>query len=657
MAVGRSLAGGFSWKRCLPALIATTVLTLSWATPAVAEPSAGDYFVHSLPGAPDGPLLKMHAGHVEVTPEHNGNLFFWHFQNKHIANKQRTVIWLNGGPGCSSEDGAMMEIGPYRLKDDHTLVYNEGAWNEFANVLFVDNPVGTGYSYVDTDSYVHELDEMANQFVIFLEKWFALFPEYEHDDLYIAGESYAGQHIPYIAKHILARNKLPSSKYKWALQGLLIGNGWISPKEQYDAYLQFAYEKKLIEKGTDIANKLEVQHRLCQKELAVGPATIDSSACETILQDLLQFTVKVGASGKQECFNMYDVRLRDTYPSCGMNWPPDLVNVTPYLRRKDVTDALHISPNKNTGWTECNGAVGSQFRATQSKPSIDFLPDILSEVPVVLFSGAEDLICNHLGTEALISNMAWNGGRGFELSPGTWAPRRDWTFEGQPAGFWQEARNLTYVLFYNSSHMVPFDYPRRTRDMLDRFMGVDISSIGGQPTDSRLDGEKMGPETTVGGAAGNSTADQQAVKAKLDAAKWEAYRKSGEIVLVIVIVLTGLWGYYVWRDRRRRQGYRGLAAAENGGISPPGLGLGGNNTTERVGRAIGLENFRNKRNGNATRDVEAGDFDEAELDDLHVRTPVDAVRGGDVERYSIGGASDDDEEEGVEKKGQGSVRR
>lgn len=76
-----------------------------------------------------------------------------------------------------------MEIGPYRLKDENTLVLNDGSWNEFANLLFVDNPVGTGFSYVDTDSYVHELDEMADQFVVFLEKFFALFPEYEHDDV------------------------------------------------------------------------------------------------------------------------------------------------------------------------------------------------------------------------------------------------------------------------------------------------------------------------------------------------------------------------------------------------------------------------------------------------------------------------------------------
>lgn len=121
--------------------------------------------------------------HIEVDPERNGHLFFWHYQNRHIANRQRTVIWLNGGPGCSSMDGAMMEVGPYRLKDNATLDYNEGSWDEFANLLFVDQPIGTGFSYASTNSYLRELDEMASQFVTFMEKWFAVFPEYERDDV------------------------------------------------------------------------------------------------------------------------------------------------------------------------------------------------------------------------------------------------------------------------------------------------------------------------------------------------------------------------------------------------------------------------------------------------------------------------------------------
>jgi carboxypeptidase C (cathepsin A) len=80
-------------------------------------------------------------------------------------------------------DGALMEVGPYRLKDNQTLEYNEGSWDEFANLLFVDQPVGTGFSFANTNSYLRELDEMAAQFVTFMEKWFDLFPEYERDDV------------------------------------------------------------------------------------------------------------------------------------------------------------------------------------------------------------------------------------------------------------------------------------------------------------------------------------------------------------------------------------------------------------------------------------------------------------------------------------------
>lgn len=76
-----------------------------------------------------------------------------------------------------------MEIGPYRVQDDGNLAMNNGSWDEFANVLFVDNPVGTGFSYVNGDSYVRELDDMADQFVTFLEKWFKIFPEYADDDV------------------------------------------------------------------------------------------------------------------------------------------------------------------------------------------------------------------------------------------------------------------------------------------------------------------------------------------------------------------------------------------------------------------------------------------------------------------------------------------
>lgn len=626
-------AGPWSrWAR----ILATTLLASSWVPAAqAAEKTAADYYIHDLPGAPQ-PLLNMYAGHVEITPEHHGNLFFWFYKNRHIADRRRTVIWLNGGPGCSSMDGAMMEIGPYRVNSDGTLRYNDGSWDEFANVLFVDNPVGTGFSYVDGDSYIHELSEMSTQMVAFLEKWFKLFPEHAHDDIYIAGESYAGQHIPYIASAILDRNAL-NRQNSWNLSGLLIGNGWISGPDQYPSYINFAKQAGLVKDGSAESKDLDRQLNVCTSELSNGGKEhVDVPSCESILQEILRISSK--AKGGQ-CVNMYDVRLSDSYPSCGMNWPPDLQSVTPYLRRDDVTKALHIDSDKKTGWTECNGAVGSAFKASRSKPSIKLLPTLLEKVPIVLFSGDKDLICNYLGTESIINNMQWNGATGMELSPGTTAPRHDWTFEGEAAGIYQTARNLTYVKFFNSSHMVPFDYPRRTRDMLDRFMGVDIASIGGKPADSVLDGEKS-PPTSVGGHP-NSTAAQEAEADKLQQATWRAYRRSGEVALFFVVVAALAWGYFIWRDRRRRAGYSGLFGSDphDGGMAS----------------GLGLDGYSDRRNkSRQDRDVEAARaFDEAELDDL--TSPNGPRKDLETERFGLEDSEDEDEGHGRQGRANGHV--
>jgi carboxypeptidase D len=398
---------------------------------------------------------------------------------------------------------------------------------------------------------------------------------------------------------------------------LLIGNGWVSPKEQYDSYIPFALKKGLFKQDSDVHKQLLQDDKKCKDTLAARPGQIDYSDCEGILSHMLQLTNS--GTGDNTCYNMYDVRLKDSYPSCGMNWPKDLKAVTNYLRKPEVTVALNISPQKNTGWQECTGAVGSAFNARHSRPTIDLLPDLIKEIPILLFSGGEDLICNHIGTENFIANMEWNGGKGFEVTPGNWAPRRNWTFEGEAAGFWQEARNLTYVLFEESSHMVPVDFPRRSRDMLDRFMGVDITSIGGQPADSRLDGEK-GPETSVGGVSNGTSSTDEEKQKQVEKAKWDAYQNAGGVVLVLLIIAVSAWGFFLWRSRRRAAAYKPV------------------NQDTSLGSL---------HHGSRGGDLEAAAFDESELDDLHSETPTASRHN----KYSVG---DDSEEESEKAKPKGS---
>ncbi|KAK9455859.1 Alpha/Beta hydrolase protein [Dipodascopsis uninucleata] len=596
--------------------------------------SASEYYVSSLPGAPTGVQLpKMHAGvqrdiemyrndfedmmlilqkfksihttnkitflihsHIEIKPEHHGNMFFWLVENEHIADKPRTVIWLNGGPGCSSMDGALMELGPFKVTEGGNLKLNEGRWNQFTNILFVDNPLGTGFSFVDTDSYLHELSEMSDDFMVFLDKFFDIFPQYLDDDLYIAGESFAGMYIPYIADSILTHNKNVTSRAEklYPLKGIMIGNGWMDPVRQYLSYLPFAYQNGLIAAGSKEAQIIEKALNTCIADLNKDGPLIDVPSCEYILDLILELSQDTSKKDGKTCRNMYDIRLYDKFPACGANWPNDLEFVTPYLRDPEVVQALHIKPEKKSGWVECAGAVSKAFTAKKSRPTIEMIPSLLKQIQVLMFNGDQDIICNHLGNEDAISNMQFNGGTGFEESPGgVWAPRLPWYYDNEITGVYQSARNLTYVLVYNASHMVPTDLPLQSRDMMHRFIGLDYRYSGTIPPNSSV---------------GNGTSPDDGAKDDNDSTH-TAYYRAGEIALVIVAVAAVGFGIFVIIQRRypKKGGYRTV-------------GFGKDQT-------IQIEDGR-------ISDGEDDDTDNVnELDELVVESPV--VTNEDLERRVV----------------------
>ncbi|GAA6058715.1 hypothetical protein JCM10212_003403 [Sporobolomyces blumeae] len=432
-------------------------------------PSSSDLWVQTLPGL-DSLKTTLFAGNLPAAPpssDTDAHLYFLLARNKHIPNRQRLVIWFNGGPGCSSFDGSLIEIGPYRINPNGTVREVErGAWNEYANVLFLDQPAGTGYSYVTKNDRVRELDEAADQVVQFLVNLYKVFPEFATMDTYLAGESYAGQYIPYIASAI-KRSRTVSTP----LKGLLIGNGWIDPKHQYPAYLEYLVEHKFLRRGSAGYRNVLNAVKKCGKKMhdmertGKGKGTVLVGECEEILGVMSAATMKDGL-----CLNSYDTR---EYHACGAEWPPDLTQVTKYLRDPEVIKALHgegaIRP-----WSQCDNTVASHFWTPQSVPSVQLLPELLETIPILLYAGDADLMCAGIGIENSIEEMEWAGLKGFNGSEVL-----DWTVDGKPAGRWTTRANLTYVEVKNSSHMVPMDQPLAAHDMLLRFMAVDTLGSAG----------------------------------------------------------------------------------------------------------------------------------------------------------------------------------
>ncbi|XP_022885949.1 serine carboxypeptidase-like 46 isoform X2 [Olea europaea var. sylvestris] len=164
--------------------------------------------VTQLPGQPQVSFQQF-AGYVTVDQKKQRALFYYFVEAEVDPASKPLVLWLNGGPGCSSLGvGAFSENGPFR-PSGNVLVRNEYSWNREANVLYLESPIGVGFSYsTDSSTYEGVNDKItARDNMVFLQKWFLKFPQYRNRSLYITGESYAGHYIPQLAEIMLQFNK------------------------------------------------------------------------------------------------------------------------------------------------------------------------------------------------------------------------------------------------------------------------------------------------------------------------------------------------------------------------------------------------------------------------------------------------------------------
>ncbi|GKU91743.1 hypothetical protein SLEP1_g5569 [Rubroshorea leprosula] len=166
-----------------------------------------------LPGQPPNVSFSQYSGYITVDAKAGRALFYWLIQvpEKSRPTSKPLVLWLNGGPGCSSiAYGASEEVGPFRVQSDgKTLSLNPYAWNKEANLLFLDSPAGVGFSYSNTSAGLYTVGDKrtGGEAYTFLIKWLERFPQYKHRPFFIAGESYAGHYIPELTRIIVRRNK------------------------------------------------------------------------------------------------------------------------------------------------------------------------------------------------------------------------------------------------------------------------------------------------------------------------------------------------------------------------------------------------------------------------------------------------------------------
>ncbi|XP_028776305.1 serine carboxypeptidase-like 40 [Neltuma alba] len=413
--------------------------------------------IERLPGQPEGVSFSQYGGYVTVD-KIAGRAFYYYFVEAQQPHRQKLplLLWLNGGPGCSSlAYGAMQELGPFRVNSDgKTLQINKYSWNYAANVLFLESPAGVGFSYSNrTSDYSNNGDrKTAADNYVFLRNWLERFAEYKNSDFYIAGESYAGHYVPQLAHTILYHNNHPNSSFI-NLKGILIGNAVINDGTDSKGMWDFLASHAII---SDQAAR--VVNKLCDfSELVANQSSECSAASDEIEKDL----------GYIDIYNIYaPLCLNSNLTS--LPKPPSVVTdpcsdnyVYAYLNRAEVQEALHANVTKLThDWEPCSNVI-SQWRDSASTV-LPLLHEFLNHsLQVWIFSGDVDGRVPVTSTKYSIEKM--------NLPIKTaWHP---WFVNGEVGGYAEMYKGgLTLATVRGAGHQVPSYQPARALSLVTHFL-------------------------------------------------------------------------------------------------------------------------------------------------------------------------------------------
>ncbi|KAB1226526.1 Serine carboxypeptidase-like 20 [Morella rubra] len=460
--------------------------------------------VTEIPGLTATLPSKHYSGYVTIDQSNGKNLFYYFVESERNPTEDPVVLWLNGGPGCSSFDGFVYEHGPFNFEPAETkgglpnLHLNPYSWSKVSNIIYLDSPAGVGFSYSknQTDYRTGDL-QTASDTHTFLLKWFELYQEFLSNPFFIAGESYAGVYVPTLA-HEVVKGIDAGIKPILNFKGYMVGNGVADEHFDGNALVPFAHGMGLI--SDDLFEEVNNECRgnyynplseTCQSKLAKVDEDLEGLNIYDILEpcyhgtDIKEITtanIKLPSSFRQlgETERPFAVRKR----MFGRAWPlrapvrdgivptwPQLLNsnsvpctddevATSWLNDKGVRKAIHAEEESVVGrWDLCtdniiyNHDAGSMIKYHKNLTSRGYR--------ALIFSGDHDMCVPYTGSEA------WTRSIGYKIVD-EWRP---WTSRGQVAGFTQGyENNLTFLTVKGSGHTVPEYKPKEALDFYSRFL-------------------------------------------------------------------------------------------------------------------------------------------------------------------------------------------
>ncbi|OCH95860.1 peptidase S10, serine carboxypeptidase [Obba rivulosa] len=462
-----------------------------FATPVISQPqvtlnlsslsSTGQYTVLTHPDFVDyqvrvkksdfcDPTVNVYTGYLDVDYGAK-HLFFYFFESRRDPAKDDVMMWINGGPGCSSSMGLLMELGPCQIDmknlSSNGTVWNPYSWNADANIFFLDQPIGVGFSYADHGETVETTEDAARNVHAFISIFFETFSQFAGRPLHLSGESYGGRYLPAFASYIVDQNRISIAQGREPLnlQSVLIGNGITDISTLYPGRYEIECGTAALEVPMQrISTCVRMRMALPRCQMDMQQHCIDrfnEMNCRAAV-GFCDSELSTGYWGTGR--NVYDISKMCIGDSLCY---AENTAIKAFLDRPTVREQLGVeSPNN---FSACSREVGRGFNLHMDKyavPAQNYVAGLLERgIRILIYAGTYDWQCNWVANKLWVDKLEWTGRKAYNAQ--NW---RHWEVDGAKAGETKSSGLLTFATVRGAGHMVPHDKPAEAQAMVSRWL-------------------------------------------------------------------------------------------------------------------------------------------------------------------------------------------
>ncbi|KAK0057103.1 serine carboxypeptidase CPVL [Biomphalaria pfeifferi] len=387
----------------------------------------------------DGIIPRSHSGFITVDMRLGNHLFFWYFPA--LDSRAPLLVWLNGGPTASSMIGLFFANGPMRtyMRQNGEVDYIawNSSWTNSFSMLYIDNPVGTGFSYTESEKKGYRTTQKgyAKDLYHFLEQFYKIFTECLKVDLYIGGESYAGKYVSSFGYHLHREIKHGNSRAPF--KGIYIGGPYFDARSQWAYTADYFYTMGSYSYNQTVEFRKYV--KLFWEKHDKHGLTVNS---------LIEITSQITP------------RLRvDNYAKVNF---PSVIGFDELLNSEKMKKLLHT---EGVPYSSLNYMITKKYFHDYLTSAKNKLTVLLDNYKVLVYNGDLDAITSTVFIDVALMSTTWTSQEAFNSSM-----RSPWLKGSKLIGYYSLTGKFCRVILRQCGHSVPRDQPEVSLLMMQLFI-------------------------------------------------------------------------------------------------------------------------------------------------------------------------------------------